>query len=265
MSKRNKSSLLFWHPKIKDLDIPSPRTEIVRLTAGEVRQYNQFEGDILYLDRLSARVAQTIKSKFSLPVFLRTDEFSYKHNWKNSCFLDDMQNLDSHIAQILMGSKEAIIIGFPIEAIAVREFIPMDTQFYAFSGEMPVNPERRYFIKNGEVICHHPYWVEDAIEEWASRGRGTKLPPNWKDMRDRISIEDKEEVRLLTEYSGKVAQVVSGYWSVDFCRAKDGRWWLIDMADGDNSWHPSECKNSNMPARKKVSEEDLFDRIIGRK
>jgi hypothetical protein len=262
MGERSRSSLLFWHPKIINLDVPSPRTEIVRLTAGEVRQYAEFEGDILYLEGLSARVAKTIKSKFSLPVFLRTDEFSYKHKWKDSCFLGDAQNLASHLAQIISGSREAGIIGLPIEAIAIREFIPMDTRFYAFNGDMPVNSERRYFIRDGKIVCHHPYWVEDAIEEWASAASRTELPSNWKDMLRGLNLESAEEKRLLTGYSEKVAKSISGYWSVDFCRAKDGRWWLIDMAEGDKSWHPSECKYSKMPARRKVSEEDLLQKFF---
>ena len=40
---------------------------------------------------------------------------------------------------------------------------------------------------------------------------------------------------------------MKGYWSVDYWKAKDGRWILIDMAEGEKSWHPSKCKYSNMP------------------
>lgn len=29
-----------------------------------------------------------------------------------------------------------------------------------------------------------------------------------------------------------------GYWSVDFAKGQDGTWYFIDMAEGDQSWHP---------------------------
>jgi hypothetical protein len=52
--------------------------------------------------------------------------------------------------------------------------------------------------------------------------------------------ETEEEVELLSDYAQTIADAVDGYWSVDFCKAKDGRWIFIDMAVGEDSWHP-EC------------------------
>ena len=37
--------------------------------------------------------------------------------------------------------------------------------------------------------------------------------------------------------SGKVAAHFEGYWSLDWLRHQS-RWYAIDMADGDRSWHP---------------------------
>ena len=54
----------------------------------------------------------------------------------------------------------------------------------------------------------------------------------------------KEEIELLTEHAKQVAEKFKGFWSVDFCKAKDGRWILIDMAIGEDSWHPKDCKFS---------------------
>ena len=50
---------------------------------------------------------------------------------------------------------------------------------------------------------------------------------------------------------------MKGYWSVDYWKAKDGRWILIDMAEGEKSWHPSKCKYSNMPKENPPEKPDL--------
>jgi len=57
-----------------------------------------------------------------------------------------------------------------------------------------------------------------------------------------LNTETEEEVKLLTSYAKMVAEQFKGYWSIDFCKAKDGRWILIDMATGQKSWHP-DCPN----------------------
>ena len=116
----------------------------------------------------------------------------------------------------------------------------MDSKFTAFYGEMPVNPERRYFIKDGKIQCHHPYWIEEAIEKGTD---SKKLPNNWKKVLKEINTETKEEIKLLSKYTNQIAKVFpKGYWSIDFCKAKDGEWILIDMATGGSSWHDDKCK-----------------------
>lgn len=257
----NKNSMLYWYPKIKNLDIPMPETEIIKLTSKEIKDYERGEGDCFNLDRLEKEVSKIIDSKFELPVFIRTDEISNKHFWKMSCYLDNKKNIKSNLMEIISGSRLADMFGLSIQAIAVREYIPMDTRFYAFVGEMPVNPERRYFIRDGNVECHHPYWIEDAVE------RGTpaeKLPKNWRQLAKEMNTETKKEVKLLTGYSKKVSEAIEGYWSVDFCRAKKGDWYLIDMAEAEKSWHPSSCKHSNMPEEKPAEKPD-FSFLIEKK
>jgi len=257
MEIRSKSSLLYWHPKINDLGIPSPKTEIIRLTNKEIKEYYRAEGDCFDLSRVGKEIGKVINDNFELPVFLRTDEFSNKHFWRKSCYLDNIDNLKRNLMEIISGSRFADFLGgLPIEALVVREFIPMDTKFHAFYGEMPVNPERRYFIKDGKVQCHHPYWIEDAVKNPSIE--------NWREAAEDMNIETEDEVDILRGYSLIAASVIDGYWSVDFCKAKDGRWILIDMAEGEKSWHPSSCKYSNMPEEKPFEKPD-FDSMIVRK
>lgn len=243
MEIKSKSSLLYWYPKVNGLGIPKPKTEVIKLTENEKEGYYKGEGDCFGLDRLEKEVKRTVEENFSLPIFLRTDEFSNKYLWKKSCYIDNLDNLKENLFEIICGGKLADIMGLPIEAIVVREFIPMDTKFHAFHGEMPINPERRYFIKDGKVQCHHPYWIEDAIEKGTPKN---KLPANWRKIIREINAEAKDEVDILRGYSLIIASIMENYWSIDFCKAKDGKWFLIDMAEGEKSWHPFNCQYSNM-------------------
>ena len=179
------------------------------------------------------KVRSVIEKRFALPVFIRTDQASGKHFWKDSCFYDGSRPLDRHLFSVCEANHCADIIGLYFKAIVIREYIPMDSLFTAFWGNLPISPERRYFIKAGKILCRHAYWFDEAIR--------TPSAENWKELNARMNLQTDVEVKLLTKYCGLVADVFRGYWSVDFCRAKDGRWILIDMAEGEKSWHPKDC------------------------
>ena len=227
---KNKDSMLYWFPLIKDLNISQPRTEVISLTEKEL--------DMAYNERISKSLVEktekVIAQKFQLPVFIRTDLSSAKHDWEKTCFYDGIDKLWEHLWEIVNFNLCADLMGLPFEALIVREFIPMDSKFTAFSGDMPVNPERRYFIDKGKVLCHHPYWIAGAI-------RYPSLV-NWEKVIEEINTEEKDEIKLLTNYAQRIAKILEGFWSIDFCKAKDGRWILIDCATGENSWHPESCE-----------------------
>ena len=231
MEKQDLTSMLYWYPLIKDLPIPQPRTIFVML--------NEKEIESLYNETVPDSVTEKVKVVCDVmfyPCFLRTDLASGKHNWKKTCFIDGNSKLWEHILEVSEFNLCADIFGLLFKAFAVREYIPMDSKFTAFYGDMPVNPERRYFVKNGKLICHHPYWIEEAIAD--------SKPPsvsNWRELSKEMNTETEDEVKLLTGYTLQVAQRLEGSWSIDFCKAKDGRWILIDMALAERSWHPEDC------------------------
>ena len=226
--KVESDSMLIWYPKIKDLPIPQPKTEIIILTKKELKA--------LWTESVPTTLTKKVQKvcdRMGYPCFLRTDLASGKHSWKDSCFIDGKTELWKHIYEVTSFNLIADILGLDFKALVIREYIPMDTKFTAFWSDMPVNPERRYFIKNGKVLCHHPYWIEEAIAE-------SKLPSisNWREVVKEMNIETSDEIELLTAYAEMVAERFIGYWSIDFCKAQDGRWILIDMATGEKSWHP---------------------------
>ena len=169
------------------------------------------------------------------PFFLRTGLGSAKHYWKNTCFVPDAQSIARHIYEIIEWSEFVSLIGLPYSIWAVRKFIPFVSTFPAFHG-LPVNRERRYFIENGRVLCHHPYWPEAAIE-------GHTAEANWKGKLAEINHEPADEISFLSSLAAKVSMAFEDAWSVDFALAQDGQWYAIDMALMRVSFHWPECPN----------------------
>jgi len=225
-----KTSLLYWWPKVKDLGIPVPRTEIWE--ADLKSWFDAMEGGRLppkigFLDE-----AQRIARLIGYPLFLRTDLASGKHGWKRTCFVQEESALPEHIYGVLEENEIAGIVALDYRALVFREMLSLLAPFTAFRGDLPIARERRYFVRDGQIECHHPYWPEDAI--------GNPSCGDWRTQLASLSYETIAEKQILADYSEKVAQAMKGYWSVDYAFAVDGTWYLIDMAEGEKSWHP-EC------------------------
>lgn len=225
----DKNSLLYWFPKIAELPIDMPKTKWVEAP----NLYSILDGKG-FSKAIGQQMVETAES-IGYPLFLRTDLVSYKHAWLKSCYVEKPEDLFQHIfnivefnAMISMGDADPI-------ALVFREYIPLESIFTAFNG-MPVAKERRYFINEGQALCHHAYWVEGAIEEHFRQ----PSVPDWRERLAKLNHESLAEKNLLIALADEVGSVMPGYWSVDFALARDGRWLLIDMAGGERSWHP-EC------------------------
>ena len=223
------TSMLYWYPKIKDLEIPQPRTEMYELTKQELSSF--------YNEKFPKTLLKNIKpilSKFPFPMFVRSDFSSAKHSWEDSCFVINRKKLEGNIYTIIIENMCADLLGLPFEALVFREYVPLEAGFKAFRGNMPVAKERRYFIKDGQIQCHHPYWPKGAIRD----------PNNdkWEAILERQNTETEKEIKLLFEYCLLVAKQLEGYWSVDFAYGQDKKWYLIDMAEGDRSFHWLDCE-----------------------
>jgi len=238
-----RSSMLYWHPKIGDLDIPQPATMIMNVGHVSEKNWCDFiDGKGIPFD---VEMLRRICLNMGYPVFVRTDQASGKHDWKNSCFIEKEAKLLGNLRNIIEFSFMADIVGLSIQALVVRKYIPMANLFTAFYGDMPVNPEIRCFVENGSVQCWHWYWVEEAIAE--SKPPSVK---NWKKILDAtqrtLKTTDLQQVLCFAEIVAKKFKN-DGYWSVDFCKSQGGPWILIDMAEGARSWHLATC-----PKRKEV-------------
>jgi len=232
---KDKNSMFYWYPKIKDLNIPQPKTEMYK--------FNNEEFELIRNEEMPNSLLKNcleIAEKIGFPLFMRTDQSSCKHGWKKTCFVESRESLEHHFFELLNTSTMQGWMSYTDNGLVFRGLLDLEIghkhgiPFTAFYGEFPVNKERRYFIKNGKLQCRHPYWYPNAIRN-----------PSFNDWESTLNVLNKEtpdEVLLLTTYAQKVADLFSGYWSVDFAKGIDGKWYLIDMAIGNDSFHWLECK-----------------------
>lgn len=223
----DKTSLLYWFPIIKTLDIPMPKTEIIPFE-NPADVIKVLDGDVSELNKIWDKVEEK-GDELGYPLFMRTDLTSGKHSWKDTCFIETKKKLKENVYSLI--DQHYCCDCGNAGAIVLREYIPMNTLFTAFWGEMPVNVEFRYFIRDGKILCSHWYWITEAI-------KGNTKEPDWKRL---LRRGKRKSHNILNGYAGKVASVLPEFWSVDFCLAKDGRWILIDLAMGNQSWHPRNC------------------------
>lgn len=236
----NRNSMLIWWPKIRDLGIPTPKTEFIPIAREEV--YGVFDGGpITPSIRKSLEQIREAADKFGYPVFVRSDLSSGKHSWKSTCFVQYPDNIESNVINLCGEHELWTLLGLNYKAIAVREFLELDAAFTAFSGDMPINREFRYFIRDGKIVCRHFYWPEEAFNSHPARMAGTA---DWKERLLVLSQIGPEESQLLDSYALRVGEVMPEFWSVDFAKGKNGVWYLIDMAVGENSYHWTGCPNA---------------------
>lgn len=227
----DKNSMLYWYPRVKDLPVLQPRT--VWLDVDPELACALIDGQEPSYD---FKAIKEVARNIGYPLFLRTDQMSGKHDWENTCFVKDEKNLLRNIYGVVEATLGCDVMGRAVNAFFFREYILMDSKYTAFWGKMPVNPERRYFIEDGKVLCHHPYWIKESIIKPSIE--------NWEVLSDEMNREGETEIKLLTDYAEIIGRKVEGFWSVDFCKSKDNVWFFIDMAIGENSWHPKDCPNN---------------------
>ena len=227
----NENSMLYWYPKIASLNIPQPKTKIYQIPLKVLKEMVSENMGTLDMDTV-----RKIAGEIGYPLFVRTDQASGKHGWKRTCFVEKEEDLKSHIFEVISENLMADIMGLPYRALVFREYIQMDNLFTAFYGDMPVNPEIRFFARYGKIECQHWYWVKEAINNPSIL--------DWKEVLDKTAKDfgglEAEELLVDAE---RVASEFKGYWSIDFCRGKNKKWYLIDMAKGEESYHDTNCSN----------------------
>lgn len=227
----NKNCLTYWYPKIKNLPgVLTPQTFIYPLHF--LDQISLLDGKVPdAVKKVIEQITQDLP-QLGTPFFLKNSLFSGKHNWNNTCFVHNPQELLNHIGA-LTDFAYCVDCGDSSFLIA-RSLIKTSAPFTAFNG-MPVTRERRYFIQDGKVVFHHPYWPPFSIKDPSI--------PNWEPELAKLNTEPLHEIQELKLLAETVGQVLPGYWSVDFLQGTDGKWYLIDMAEGDKSFRWTDYPN----------------------
>jgi hypothetical protein len=174
------------------------------------------------------------------PVFIRTDLSSAKHDGASAVRAADADDVLPIASGLVSDAAKKMMRP---AAFLVREWIDIDHSFTAFGG-LPIGTEIRVFAGPDDVLCSHYYWPEDAI----------KQPdlPEWKEIGDEhAETSPPPEVRVAATSAATKANRHEALddlevWSVDFARAENGDWYLIDMALAAESWHP-DCDYASAP------------------
>lgn len=220
--------MTYWFPILQHLTIPVPDTIFVHYPYGESALWAIGDGEeprgwAAFISRLAAAAEE-----IGYPVFLRTESTSDKHSWKDTCYVAGPDDLYPHAWALV----ETCAIGeIPMTIWAVRRMIPTTPVATAFHGQMPVAAERRVFAKQGEVLCHHPYWPAAALAD------STVTQDQIRELQH-ISDQDRTGLERMAAY---ISRQLPDAFSIDFLRDSDGQWWCIDMAPAESSWHWPEC------------------------
>jgi len=267
VSERPGISIEEWYPLIVSL-APTPRTvirsgmDLMPLAYGPEGDPN---GALEHeFDALCEWVGASAAEVGGFPLFLRTGLTSGKHGWRDTCYVPDAGSVESHVSAIIEYSASADFMGLPCDVWAVRELLPTYGLFTAFDG-MPVTRERRYFVRDGTVIGHHPYWPPEALE----RETDPFFDPDgivpthrasiddWRSALDVVNAETPDEIAELTRLTERVGAVLPGAWSVDWLwvhrpATNDSGWYLTDMAWAERSFvwddYPTAPHLSEVPA-----------------
>ena len=234
MHNLEQNCLSYWYPRLVKSGVRTPYTCILET---ELDLIGLVEGDTVRgFGRFCERLVEAVQAVRGPPAFLRTGYGSGKHHWPRTCYLVDLDCIGRQVRELVEWSALSSIMGLPTNVWVLRELLPLKSVFRAFEG-LPICVERRYFIRDGQVECHHPYWPAAALREAYHR---TTLPGDWELCLCQANSESAEEVSYLAVQSTRVAAAMAGYWSLDWAQTVDGKWYAIDMALGENSWHP-EC------------------------
>lgn len=229
MGGLNPNSALIWLPAIQAAGLPVPRTEIVRYNPQHLFPIldQQKYDDAFPVDEMRGAC-----ERIGFPMFLRSDLSSAKHSGLKAWKVESQDQLIGSVCRTFE-DNELKWIASDTRAFLLREFLPLKHSFTAFNG-LPIARERRFFVDQERVVCSHAYWPEKAFE------RQIGLPEGWQaDLAELSFPPTPGDLDMLHRLSLKAVRAIgSGAWSVDWAQDVNGKWWLIDMATAESSWHP---------------------------
>lgn len=227
-------ALGWWFEKLRDLEVRTPETQPLPLDKSG-------EGMPEWDSELAAEIVENLGGE----AFVRTDFKSASHSLSAGSHIPATtpEAVDETIAELL---AQQVMMGMPVTGrVYLREWLPLNWNVYARES---MHPEVRAFVRDGEVVCHHPRL------EW--EGSEAAAVPYSEKARDLIDRDWNDEIRPMAE---RVAREFDGdgWFSVDFVLTTGYEWYCTDMAldalynrenRGGDGWsnisaHPGDCEN----------------------
>lgn len=227
--------LSYWFPKLKNTGLPVPETHIICTAEEELTAiYESMESSIKNGVYSLAKRIKEAADNVGYPCFLRTDHFSGKHDWENNCYLSDGNNIAEHVMSIAYMWECVNMFAPPCDTWIVREFLPtIPHGVCRMYGDMPICKEFRFFSKDGDIQCWHPYWPLRALEQ----GKAEYFNNNF-DYDDFCKLDN-----MAFALAEKAAKAIDGSWSIDLLETKKG-WFVTDMAESNKSYHWEDCEKN---------------------
>lgn len=230
----NRNSALIWHPKVESV-YRTPKTIFVPYNHGACVSLMEMEdGDPAPWNDAVTAISEAAE-KIGYPVFIRTDLSSAKHAGPKAYKADSMDDVVGVFARTVEDSEMKFWTAQPPEAIMVRQFLELHHTFTAFRG-LPIAREFRFFANGKRVLCSHPYWPADALEDHCDA-------EGWQDKLVDLCLTPSNYSELWCAAIVAADACGGDAWSVDFAMDRDGGWYLIDMARMEDSWHWPGCPN----------------------
>lgn len=225
-----------WYPRLRNIDVPTPETQPLPI---ERQDRKPPEWD--------SQLAQEIVENLGGEAFARSGYKSAQMNMNGSHVHAPTEDaVDETLTELV---SQHVMMQMPLgETLWFREWLELDYCQYARDNLVP---EIRVFIRDGEVVCHHPR-LEGFEKVCDSHEKAARdyINQGWDD--GTLSDESVET------YAERVADEFSdGWWSVDFVLERGSwEWYCTDMAldavyerDGELrgvSDHPGECEHDVM-------------------
>lgn len=221
------SSMTHWWPRLQSTDVTVPETIKVGGSEQPVG-----DGSMSTLVPNTDEVADAVDRLGGLPVFFRSDQTSCKFDMLNG---SKIETTDPD--EMKFGGLVEAHFGFGAPdptCFYAREWLDLWHRFKSFSDSAtPVAAEVRVFILDGDVYDAGFYWPPDSPWDHAS------TEDNWPTLLGETKQRAlADETKWMAMSRHVAAEFDDGYWSVDFALTEGGKWYCIDMARGEVSWHP---------------------------
>lgn len=239
----DKNSMLHWFPKIAEIPFDIlPKTEMVRFDDRTLWPFV----DGLAIPNFDISPFIDAANKVGYPCFLRGDESSAKHDGPNSYKID---SADQILERIKHTFYDNICKDLKVLAFVFREWINIDAAFYSFGYNKynhgkkeirrhPIGPEFRFFVDSETYWCSHFYWPLKAFNDIEESINHEDLSQHLRSLRNSMSSREFFKLKAYAILAAKkVNEDPLQRWSVDFAKDVNDKWWLIDMALAESSYH----------------------------